>query len=90
MMYNWLNAHQKNYLKEIQKNCHDIYSSSALQTHQETILRSKVFQKHYGFEPQMRVDSYLLIFDRPFMAGQMQEIDKGIPLFHRSFYFKSS
>jgi phosphoglycolate phosphatase-like HAD superfamily hydrolase len=71
--YTGLTIDQIMHLRLILESCRDIYTSPTLPNHQETVLGSSTFQSHYGLEPQLDTESFLLLYDRPTMSTQQHQ-----------------
>ncbi len=63
----WLDSAQRSHLSEVLINCRDIYQSLTLPAHQETVLGSENYHRHYNLEPRLNTISYLQQFDRPLL-----------------------
>ena len=69
----WLDQSQRECLKRILHNSRDIYRSPILPWHQETVLGSQAFKENYGLEPQLAIESYLTVYDRPVMTSETRD-----------------
>lgn len=71
--HSFLGQNQITHLKDILYNARDIYQSVTLPIHQETVLGSQVYQKHYQLKPQLGIESYLMVYDKPALNPEMRK-----------------
>lgn len=63
-----LSPGQKSHLREILFDARDIRRSLTMPGYQETVLGSGLFEKNYGMPSQLKIESYLTLYDRPGMS----------------------